>query len=396
MDVLSRIFDIATEEGKLTPLKGRQARVRLSLYADDVMIFTNPVKEDISCIMQLMKAFGEATGLNINMAKSSVAAIRCSGLNMDEVLGGFTGRRVSFPIQYMGLPLTLRRTRLVHLQYIQDRAKTKLAGWQGKLVNVAGRRELVKSVLSSLPVYLLTVIKAPKKFLREIDKVRKRFLWAGDGELTGGKCKVAWPKVCTPQPNGGLGIKDLDHFSQSLRLRWLWFSWDLRPRPWDGLQIPVTEEDRALFNAVTVVQLGDGKQASFWNSRWWHGGTLAARFPLLHKHSRRKNRSVAQALTDNRWISDIDHNLTQEIIVEYTKLWEELEGIVLSDSQQDTISWIMTADGAYSAKSAYALHFIGRTQCESADQAWRTKAPPKCKFFIWLMLQNRIWTAARL
>jgi hypothetical protein len=51
MDVLSRIFDIATEDGHLMPLKGREARLRLSLYADDVMIFTNPIKEDINCIM---------------------------------------------------------------------------------------------------------------------------------------------------------------------------------------------------------------------------------------------------------------------------------------------------------------------------------------------------------
>ena len=85
---------------------------------------------------------------------------------------------------------------------------------------------MVRSVLSSLPVYLLTVVKAPNKFLKEIYKLRKRFLWAGDGELTGGKCKVAWPRVCMPQPNGGLGIKDLECFSRSLRLRWLWFQWD--------------------------------------------------------------------------------------------------------------------------------------------------------------------------
>jgi hypothetical protein len=73
--------------------------------------------------------------------------------------------------------------------------------------------------------------------------------------------------------------------------------------------------------------------ASFWSSRWLNGETLAARFQLLHKHSRRENRTVAQALTDNRWINDIDHNLNHEIIVEYTKLWEVLEDIVLSDSQ---------------------------------------------------------------
>lgn len=32
----------------------------------------------------------------------------------------------------------------------------------------------------------------------------------------------------------------------------------------------------------------------------------------------------------------------------------------------------------------------------TAEVTWRTKAPPKCRFFTWLMLQNRIWTAARL
>jgi hypothetical protein len=108
---------------------------------------------------------------------------------------------------------------MVHLQYIQDRAKGKVAGWQGKLLNVAGRRELIRSVLSSLPVYLLTVIKAPKNFLKELDKLRRRFLWAGDTQLTGGKCKVAWTKVCTPTVNGGLAIIDLEKFSRALRLR---------------------------------------------------------------------------------------------------------------------------------------------------------------------------------
>lgn len=52
----------------------RQARLRLSIYADDAVIFTNPIKEDISCIMRIMvEAFGDATGLRINMTKITVA-----------------------------------------------------------------------------------------------------------------------------------------------------------------------------------------------------------------------------------------------------------------------------------------------------------------------------------
>jgi hypothetical protein len=53
-------------------------------------------------------------------------------------------------------------------------------------------------------VYLLTAVKVPKNFIKEFDKIRRRFLWAGDKELSGGKCKVAWVRVCTPTDYGAL------------------------------------------------------------------------------------------------------------------------------------------------------------------------------------------------
>lgn len=198
IDVLNNIFELATQQGFLSKLKGRQAKLRISMYADDAVIFSNPRREDITCIMEIMKAFGEATGLQINMHKSSVATIRCAGLDMDDILQNFPGLRVNFPLQYLGLPLTLGRLKMVHLQYIQDRAKRRVAGWQGRLLNAAGRRELVCSVLSSLPVYLLTAVKVPNNFIKDFDKIRRKFLWAGDKELTGGKCKVAWVRKIQP------------------------------------------------------------------------------------------------------------------------------------------------------------------------------------------------------
>uniref|UniRef100_A0A452ZUR6 Reverse transcriptase domain-containing protein n=1 Tax=Aegilops tauschii subsp. strangulata TaxID=200361 RepID=A0A452ZUR6_AEGTS len=45
-------------------------------------------------------------------------------------------------------------------------------------------------VLTVLPTFVLTVPRAPKKLLKDIDKCRRRFLWAHDEELSGGKCKV--------------------------------------------------------------------------------------------------------------------------------------------------------------------------------------------------------------
>jgi hypothetical protein len=78
-------------------------------------------------------------------------------------LDGFVGKRVGFPMTYLGLPLTLGRMKVVHMQGIVDKAGSRLAGWQGRLLNPAGRRELVRSVLSTIPTYLMTALKPPKQ-----------------------------------------------------------------------------------------------------------------------------------------------------------------------------------------------------------------------------------------
>jgi hypothetical protein len=62
--------------------------------------------------MDIMKAFGEATGLQINMQKSSVALIRCANIDIDDVLQDFPRQRVNFPLQYLGLPLTVGRLKM--------------------------------------------------------------------------------------------------------------------------------------------------------------------------------------------------------------------------------------------------------------------------------------------
>lgn len=153
-----------------------------------------------------------------------MAPIRCSEINLQEVLDRFEGQQVTFPIIYLGLPLTLGRLRVVQVQRVVDNTRNRLAGWQGRLLNPAGRRELVRSVLTAIPIYLLTSLRVPKQLLEDLDKARRRFLWAGDKEISGGKCKVGWPFVAKPVNFGGLGILDLTRFSRAMRLRWLWFS----------------------------------------------------------------------------------------------------------------------------------------------------------------------------
>jgi hypothetical protein len=276
---------------------------------------------------------------------------------MDSILDSFVSKRVSFPMTYLGLPLTLGRLKLAHVQGIIDKSGCRLAGWQGKLLNPAGRRELTRSVLSALPVYLLTSIKVPKQLFEDIDKMRRRFLWAGDSEISGGKCKVAWTSVAKPIEFGGLGLIDLEKFSRALRLRWLWFHWTNPERPWNGTELPIDSTDLGLFSAATIVTVRNGRKAYFWHSSWINGWAPYALFPLLYRHSRRKKRSVREAIVNGRWITDIAHNLNHDLLDEFSKLWAAIEGtgLNLQDEEEDHIIWNLESSGQYSTKSAYAI-----------------------------------------
>jgi hypothetical protein len=147
-----------------------------------------------------------------------------------------------------------------------DNTRNKLAGWQGKLLNPAIRQELVRYVMTAIPIYLLTSLKVPKKLLEGLDKARRLFFWAGDKEISGGKRKVAWSFMAKPVHFDGLGILELERFSRALRLRWLWSAWSNPDRTWIGWKLPVDSVDLALFSATTKVIVRNGKKASFWNS----------------------------------------------------------------------------------------------------------------------------------
>jgi hypothetical protein len=105
---------------------------------------------------------------------------------------------------------------------------------------------------------------------------------------------------------------------------------------------------------------------------------------------------VATGLPTNEWIRDIQGTLTVPALVQYVRLRERLQSVVLDPYTSDHMVWKWSPSGSYSASSAYAAMFHGQTQLLGAKEIWKVKAPAEVKFFIWLAIQDRCWTSERM
>jgi hypothetical protein len=398
IDPLHILIELAAHHNIIQPILPRAARLRCSLYADDATLFANLDRQELHHINQLLKVFGDCSGLRVNLNKTEIFPIRCTEATTAEALVDFPGKILSFPGKYLGLPLHTRKLRRVDVQPLIDKIGGRLPGWKGKFLSSAGRETLVKSVLTSQPIYFLTVFPVQNWLIKQIDRLRRSFLWKGEQpeKVNGGHCLVNWPTVCTPKEMGGLGILDLERLARALRLRWCWYQWKHEERPWVGLDIPCDKTDWELFNASTVVTVGKGNKTNFWHSSWVNGTSPKNLAPLLFKRSKRKNFSVRKALQDDYWINQIYPLSLGEEIREYVALWEAIRLQSCNPEVEDEIRWRWTSDGQYSTRSAYRIQFKGRTRRANITPIWKAKTEPKCRIFAWILLHRKILTANNL
>ena len=118
-------------------------------------------------------------------------------------------------------------------------------------------------------------------------------------------------------------------------------------------------------------------------------------FSLISKRTVNK-RTVKEALDGLRWVQDIRGLITWEAVSEFLQLWDSIAAVQLQHGVPDRHYWRFSSSGIYTAKSAYEMLFHGSTSFEASDRIWRSWAPPKCSFFLWLALHDRCWTADRL
>ena len=139
-------------------------------------MFVVPFRSDIQHLTTILAGFGEVTGLVTNLQKCLVAPIRCADIDLDEVLQDFPVVRMTFPMRYLGLPLSVHRLKKIDFQHLVDKVAGRLIPWQGRLITSVGSATLVTSVLTAQTTHHITSLVVPAGTLEEINKLERAFL----------------------------------------------------------------------------------------------------------------------------------------------------------------------------------------------------------------------------
>jgi hypothetical protein len=83
------------------------------------------------------------------------------------------------------------------------------------MLSVGGRLVLINSVLSSLPMFMLSFFEVPKGVLKKLDYYISQFFWQSDEHKK--KYRLTkWEVLCTPRDQGGLGVPNLETHNKCL------------------------------------------------------------------------------------------------------------------------------------------------------------------------------------
>lgn len=102
-----------------------------------------------------------------------------------------------------------------------DRFKSKLAKWKAKVLSFGDRLTLIKALLGSILLYLLSMFKAPTKVIQILEGIRRDFLWGGSDNNTDISW-VKWDHVIAPLELGGLGVGSIKDANLALLNKWEW------------------------------------------------------------------------------------------------------------------------------------------------------------------------------
>ena len=176
MEAVGKMLDKTVHEGCLSGFSvgvsaGRSLMVSHLFFADDTLIFCDANINQMLILRMVLIWFEAVSGLKVNLGKSELVAVGAVH-NMDLLVAVLGCKQGSLAMKYLGLPLGEKFKDKSIWNPILEKMERKLASWKKLYLSKEGRVTLIKSTLSNLPTYFLSLFPIPALVANRIARLQ--------------------------------------------------------------------------------------------------------------------------------------------------------------------------------------------------------------------------------
>ncbi|GJU06268.1 RNA-directed DNA polymerase, eukaryota, reverse transcriptase zinc-binding domain protein [Tanacetum coccineum] len=393
-------------------------------YADDDVFVGKWDTSNIKAIVNVLNCFYMASGLKINLLKSKLTRIGVSKEDIDSAASTVGCSTFSSPFHYLGVKVGTSMSRLKSWKDITAKVSSRLSKWKLKTLSIGGRLTLLKSVLTAIPIFHMSLFKVPAGILKELESIRMNF-FNGTDKSERKMVWIGWDNILASKKNGGLGISSLYATNRSLLFKWVWRFLTQESSLWSrfikaihgtkGAAMDVQKLTNKgsiwydLIHAFSTLnnkgvdllsfmrrKLGNGERTLFWEDIWLGEVALKSAYPRIFALELRKDCSVAEKMSHSSLDLSFCRLPRGGIESEhYRNLCDAVSDITLPQ-MHDRWSWTLNASGEFSVSSV--RNIIDDVYLPKSEVAtrWVKEVPIKINILAWKISLDRLPTRANL
>ena len=184
--------------------------IKISQYADDTTIFVRD-EQSARRALCLLDAFGQVSGLRLNMSKTDFVWLGCNRMSQEPICGkACTNQFKSLGVIFSPIENCFENNIYPKIR----KMRSTMNMWKERDLSLKGRITLVKMLMASQYTYLASAYCISKEVCRDIDRELSAFLWRNRPP------KVKRSVLCQPIAQGGLNAMDFTSHISALRLTW--------------------------------------------------------------------------------------------------------------------------------------------------------------------------------
>ncbi|GJR01647.1 RNA-directed DNA polymerase, eukaryota [Tanacetum coccineum] len=262
-------------------------------YADDAVFIGKWDKSNINAIVSVLNYFFLASGLKINLHKSKLMGINIPQEDVFMAANSIGCTALTAPFNYLDVKVGASSSRSCSWEEVLSKITSRLSKWKLKTLSIDGRLTLLKSVLTSMPLYQMSVYKVPMGVLNRMESMRRN-LFNGVDNKDRKISMIGWKKILASEKKGGLGVSSFFALNRVLLFKWIWRFIYNDSSIWYRCIKAIYGVRGALDNPVS-----NGEHTLFWEDTWLSNSPLKTIFPRLYALECDKHASVAAKFRDS-------------------------------------------------------------------------------------------------